>query len=119
MAYNQKSLLTDRDRKPVSQYYNPQTDQYEVSTGYNGAVAFHEQGTVMVDMWSGASSVNKTFNKPCQTFAITNDGSSDIDVTIDHFQFTVKVDESFEGKFPVFNSLSISTTSAYRAYVKE
>lgn len=119
MAYNEKQLLTDRDRKPVSQYYNPAADQFEVSTGYNGAVAFHEQGTVMVDMWSGSSDVTKNFSKDCQTFSIINDGESDIDVTIDTFNFTVKVDESFEGKFPPFNSLSINTTSPYRAYVKE
>lgn len=119
MPYNNKSLLTDRDRKPVSQYYNPKTDQYEVSTGYNGAVAFHEQGTVMVDMWNGSSNITKNFPRPCQTFSIVNDGNSDINVTIDSFNFIVKVDESFEGKFPVFTSVTITTTSDYRAYVKE
>lgn len=119
MAFNTVSILRDKDQNPVPQYYNQATGVFEPLQGYNGANSFHEQGTIMVEMWSGSANVTKTFTKPCQTFAIINDGTTDITVAIGTFSFVVKVDESFEGKFPVFTSLTIATTSAYRAYVKE
>lgn len=119
MGYGTKSILRDQNSNPIPQYFNPATDQYEALQGYNGANSFHEQGTIMVDMWSGSANVTKTFGKSCQTFAIINDGTTDITVNIGTFTFVVKADESFEGKFPLFTSLTITTTSPYRAYVKE
>lgn len=37
MAYNTKAIKTDVDKKPIPQYYNPVTDEYEVLQGANGA----------------------------------------------------------------------------------
>lgn len=37
MAYNTKPIVTDVDGNPISQYYNPETDQYEPVEGKNGA----------------------------------------------------------------------------------
>lgn len=37
MAYNTKPIITDKDGNPISQYYNPETDQYEPVEGSNGA----------------------------------------------------------------------------------
>lgn len=37
MAYNTKPIVTDKDGNPISQYYNPETDQYEPVEGANGA----------------------------------------------------------------------------------
>lgn len=37
MAYNTKPIATDVNGNPVSQYYNPVTDQYEPVEGSNGA----------------------------------------------------------------------------------
>lgn len=37
MAYNTKAIKTDVDEKPIPQYYNPVTDEYEVLQGTNGA----------------------------------------------------------------------------------
>lgn len=37
MAYNSKAIKTDLNAKPISQYYNPATDEYEVLQGVGGA----------------------------------------------------------------------------------
>lgn len=37
MAYNTKGIKTDVDKKPIPQYYNPVTDEYQVLQGENGA----------------------------------------------------------------------------------
>lgn len=36
MAYNTKSIIKDVNDKPVPQYYNPTTDQYEVIKSSDG-----------------------------------------------------------------------------------
>lgn len=48
MAYNTKPIVTDKDGNPISQYYNPTTDQYEPVEGANGAnkvVLYNADGT--------------------------------------------------------------------------
>jgi hypothetical protein len=37
MAYNSKAIKTDVNAKPIPQYYNPVTDEYEVLQGADGA----------------------------------------------------------------------------------
>ena len=37
MAYNSKAIKTDVNAKPIPQYYNPVTDEYEVLQGVGGA----------------------------------------------------------------------------------
>ena len=37
MAYNSKAIKTDVNAKPIPQYYNPATDEYEVLQGTGGA----------------------------------------------------------------------------------
>jgi hypothetical protein len=37
MAYNTKAIKTDLNAKPIPQYYNPVTDEYEVLQGTGGA----------------------------------------------------------------------------------
>ncbi|GMG96865.1 hypothetical protein [Tepidimicrobium xylanilyticum] len=37
MAYNTKEIIKDKDGNPISQYYNPDTDQYEPVEGSHGA----------------------------------------------------------------------------------
>jgi hypothetical protein len=37
MAYNSKAMKTDVNAKPIPQYYNPVTDEYEVVQGTGGA----------------------------------------------------------------------------------
>lgn len=119
MPYNTVTLLRDANGNPIPQYYNPVLDQMEALEGFNGANSFHEQGTIIRDIWSGSANVTKTFDAPVQTFSIVNDGDADITVNIHDFSFVIKSTESFEGKFSPFSTITITTTSAYRAYVKE
>ena len=37
MAYNSKAIKTDVNAKPIPQYYNPVTDEYEALQGTGGA----------------------------------------------------------------------------------
>jgi hypothetical protein len=44
MAYNNKSIIKDVNGKPVPQYWNPETQRYEVITSKSGMLR-----TIMVD----------------------------------------------------------------------
>lgn len=37
MAYNTREIIKDKEGNPISQYYNPKTDQYEPLEGSHGA----------------------------------------------------------------------------------
>ena len=41
MSYNTKSIIKDVNGKPVPQYFNPDTDSYEVITSKNGMLRFN------------------------------------------------------------------------------
>lgn len=48
MAYNTKEILKDKDLNPISQYFNPIADKYEVVEGANGGnkvILYNEDGT--------------------------------------------------------------------------
>jgi hypothetical protein len=45
---------------------------------------------------------------------IVNDGSSDLQFTVNSLPITVKANETFSGDFADFNSISIDTAVAYR-----
>ena len=48
MAYNTKPIKTDKDGNPISQYYNPNTDEYEPvqgAAGGNKVILYNEDGT--------------------------------------------------------------------------
>ena len=44
MTYNSKSIIKDFNGKPVPQYWNPETEQYEVITSNDGMLR-----VIMVD----------------------------------------------------------------------
>jgi hypothetical protein len=119
MPYNDKSLITDKDRKPVPQYFNPKTNQYEVIEGRDGANAFIEKGRVVKEVWSGNSTITKTFSQKMFGFGIVNDGTGDLTVTIGNISFIVKPGETFDDLFEGFTQVTISGNSAYRAVVRE
>lgn len=119
MAYNAKSLVTDRNNKPVPQYYNPRTDQYEPVEGNHGATSFIERGRIIKDAFNGSSTTTKNYLTKMYGFAIVNDGESDLTVSINSFNIVVKSGESFEDLFDPFTSLTISGNSAFRVVVRE
>ena len=49
MAYNTKPIVTDIDGNPISQYFNPDADKYELVEGKVGAnkvILYNEDGTI-------------------------------------------------------------------------
>lgn len=49
MAYNTKAIKTDVNGNPISQYYNPETDEYEPvegASGGNKVIIYNEDGTL-------------------------------------------------------------------------
>jgi hypothetical protein len=119
MAYNTKPIITDVDRKPVPQYYNPKTDSYEVIQGRDGANSFIEKGRIVKDAWSGSTDITKNYASPMFGFGIVNDGTGDLTVTIGSISFTVKPGETFDDLFEGFTQIQITGNSAYRAVVRE
>lgn len=119
MSYNANSLLTDRNGKPIPQYFNPNDNQYEVITGNHGANSFIERGRIIKDAFNGSSTVTRNYQTKMYGFAIVNDGNSDLTVSINSFNIVVKSGESFDDLFDPFTSVTVTGNSAFRAVVRE
>ena len=119
MAYNDKSIITDVDRRPVPQYFNPGTNQYEVIQGRYGANSFIERGRIVKDAFSGSSDTTKNYQSNMYGFAIVNDGNNELTVTIGSIVLTVKPSEGFDDLFDPFTSVKVAGSSAFRAVVRE
>jgi hypothetical protein len=84
------------------------------------APAFMKQvGNTLKDYFFGSSAVTKTYGTNKIGFMITNDGTADITVTIGSLSFTVKATETYSSLFDPFTAVTVSATSAYRAWVYE
>ena len=81
---------------PVPQYLDTETKDFEVLTGRDGANAFIEKGRVIKDVFSGTSTITKTYTTKMFGFGIVNDtmvGSdtaADLTFQINGFEITVK-----------------------------
>lgn len=116
MPYNTKEIIKDSGRQPVPQYYNPDNDQYEVIQGKDGANSFIQKGTVAEESWEGSTDITKTF--PTRYgFSVVNDGTADLTFIINNQTRRVKPGESYYSLFNGFTSVTILTTSSYRAEV--
>jgi hypothetical protein len=76
-------------------------------------------GKTIIDAFSGSANITKTYGTGKTGFMITNDGTSSLTVTINGITFTVKATETFDGVFQPFTSVTVTTTSAYRAWTSE
>lgn len=117
MGYNNKGLVTDVNRKPVPQYFNPKTDQYEAISGRFGATDFIQKGTIAEEAWEGTANITKTFPSLRYGLSIVNDGIADLTFTVNGQTRRVKPGESYSSLFNAFTSVVISASSAYRAEV--
>lgn len=70
----------------------------------------------IIDYFEGTDNVTHTFSQIVSGFGITNDGSSDLTVTINGLTITVKAGEVFEDSFVSFTTATITTTVPYRAW---
>lgn len=116
MSYNTNEVLKDKKGQPVPVYYNPDTDQYEIYQGANGAAYFFERGKVAMEAWDNTSPIT-SFPSNRYGFFISNDGTANLTFTINSTTRTVKPGETYQAVFEAFTSLTISATSAYRAEV--
>jgi hypothetical protein len=119
LGYKDKKIITDKDNRPIPQYFNQGTNQYEAIEGRYGANSFIEKGRIVKDSWSGSSTSTKTFNSSRYGFGIVNDGTADLTITINGIVFKVKPGETFEDLFEPFLSVTITGNSAYRAVARD
>lgn len=117
MAYNDKPILLDKDKRPIPQYFNRLTNQYEPIEGLFGANSFLQKGTVAEEAWEGSESILKTFPSVRYGFSIVNDGTADLSFTINEQNRRVKPGEAYSSLFQPFNSVYIEASSFYRAEV--
>jgi hypothetical protein len=108
MAYKDKQLLTDAYGKPIPQYWDEDSNSYKPLQDPNSAKA--------KEPFSGTSNFTKTFSKPMNGIVISNDGASDLTITIGTDIFTVKAGEVFSEMFEPFTQVIVTTTVPYRAY---
>ena len=127
MAYDTKGIVTDINKKPVPQYYNPKSDNYEVIEGSYGANRFIERGRIIKDVVSGDSSIVKNYSSMMyglslvnDSTSLANDGLDDITVTVNGMGIVIKRGEAFDDLFEPFTMLTIDAINTpYRLVVRE
>lgn len=76
-------------------------------------------GKTVKDAFSGNATVTKTYGTAKTGILLTNDGASDVTMTVNGLTNTIKPTEVFDMLFDPFTSVTITTTSAYRAWISE
>jgi hypothetical protein len=117
VAYNEKSIITDKDKRPAPQYFNEATNQYEAIKGRYGANSFIQLGTVAAEAWEGTTTETKNFPSDRFGFSIINDGTANLTFTINGQTRKLLPGEGYEALFEAFTSVQINATSPYRAEV--
>lgn len=82
-----------------------------------GNFRFIPVGSTVKESWTNTSGT-KTFSGPRYALFIANDGATDITLVVNGLTFTIKQTETFDERFDVFTSITITTTSAYRAWAR-
>jgi hypothetical protein len=103
--------------KPAPTYQNDETGNWELIKGTLGGPYYTHRGTVAQEAWEGNATITKTFNENRYGFSVVNDGTTDLTFTINSQTRRVKPGESYSSLFDPFTSITITTTSAYRAEV--
>jgi len=69
-----------------------------------------------------SDNTTNTYNKSSGNWislAIINDGVSDLTFTVNNITITVKPNEKFDDDFVFFNTITVTTTVAYRLVCRE
>lgn len=75
-------------------------------------------GNSVIDYFAGSSNVTKNYTEATGV-SIANDGTTgDLTFTVNGMTITVKAGESFNDNFAPFNTLTVTTTVAFRATVR-
>jgi hypothetical protein len=117
MAYNDKSIITDKDKRPAPQYFNDGTNQYEVIKGRYGANSFIQLGTIAAESWEGSITETRNFPSDRYGFSVINDGTADLTFTINGQTRKLLPGEGYDALFEAFTSVQINASSPYRAEV--
>jgi hypothetical protein len=74
----------------------------------------------VVNYYSGSAdrAVNKTTGE-WTSLMITNDGAADLTITVNSLPMIVKTGETLDEDFVDFNQVTITTTVAYRLWLRE
>lgn len=116
-ATDQELLRTKNGNAP--QYYNPNTDRYEVLTGRDGANSFIEKGRVVKDVIIGSKSITKTYATPMSGFGIVNNSVETLTFIINGMEIPVEENEAWDDLFEPFNTVIINAAGAFKAVVRE
>ncbi|TGE36897.1 hypothetical protein E4K67_17515 [Desulfosporosinus fructosivorans] len=131
-------LLSDLAGTPVPQFLKRDGLSYEAIKGANGAMdvnlkdagggvnalAVNSDGSVNTKLtgrlvnepFTGSTTVTHTFTKPMREFFISNDGDSNLTITINNMTFTVYPFTSFDEAFEPFTFVNITTEGPYQAW---
>lgn len=74
----------------------------------------------IIDYREGSSNTTYTYlgNYTPNEIAVVNDGTTDMTITVNGVDYTVKAYETFEARFPIsFTEVGIATTSEYRMWI--
>jgi hypothetical protein len=116
MNFFAKLMLRSKEGVAIPQYFNPKTEQFEALEGQGGAGFF--QYAPVLDYWEGTGDTNKTFDGARSSVLVSNDGASDIILTVNDMAFRIKPTEVFDEFLAPFTTLTIATASTYRGWVR-
>jgi hypothetical protein len=115
MPANNKDLKT-ANGKVGPQFFDTKLGDWVLAEGEDGAPYYRELGSIAMESWTEANPIT-TFPSKRYGFSIMNDGTADLTFTINGNTRTVKPGEGYSSLFEPFTSLTIDSTSAYRAEV--
>jgi hypothetical protein len=73
---------------------------------------------VIMDSFSGNSTVTKQYPEIVKSLAIANDGKADVEIDLGYCKITVKPDEVFDDNIVQQRVFTISATDNYRCLVR-
>jgi hypothetical protein len=130
-------IIRDTAQNPVPQYLSRDGSAFENVKGDNGAsdvnlissdgnpisstnpLPTSLTGIYTKDYFSGSTTTTKDYSStPMTGFDISNDGATSLTVTVNGMTFTYKSGETDSRNLLPFTSLAITTTSAFRCWVR-
>ncbi|MBT2727827.1 hypothetical protein J7E63_12850 [Bacillus sp. ISL-75] len=115
MAGEDKDLKRAKD-KIAPQFFDETIGDWVLAQGSDGAAYFRARGTIAMEAWTDTAPIT-TFPSNRYGFSIVNDGTADLNFTINDQTRKVKPGEGYSALFEAFTSVTIAATTAYRAEV--
>lgn len=101
------------------QYFNKDTDRYDILEGRDGAAFYVVKGTIVKDYVADNQDVIKNYSEPKFGISIVNDGESDVTFTVNGMTILVRPREAFDGLFEAFINVQVTATDNFRMVVTE